>query len=114
MHEYPFTQQLLETVQRQARESQATSVTTVTLVVGDHSGVVGDSVQLFWEILREGTICENAELRVITVRSPWLCTVCGLEFERELFSFSCPECGADALPTKGGRECYIESIDVEP
>lgn len=113
MHEYPFTQQLLQTVQRQARESQATSVTTVTLVVGDRSGVVGESVQLYWEILREGTICENTELRIVAVRSPWLCTACGLEFDRELFSFSCPECGADALPTKGARECYLESIDFE-
>lgn len=113
MHEFPITQQIIKIVGWQAAELGASQVKSIKLVVGDYSGFVGDSIQMYFDVISEGTVCEGAAIEIKNIRSKMRCTGCGELFEREFLSFNCPKCGADGEPTEIGKEFYIEYIEVE-
>ena len=113
MHEYPITQQIIKIAENHAREADAEKVTAVNLVVGDYSGFIGDSIQMYFDIISEGTLCEGAEIRIQRVKPKLRCSSCGELFERKLFSFECPKCGGEGGPTEIGKEFYIDSIEVQ-
>lgn len=68
---------------------------------------------MYFDVITEGTCCENAELEMKHVKPKLRCKSCGQLFERALLSFSCPECGGDGEPTEIGREFYIDTIEAE-
>lgn len=113
MHEYPITQQIIKIAEKHATELCASQVKKIKLVVGDYSGFIGDSIQMYFDVISEGTLCEGAVIEIEHVKPKLRCTGCGALFERELLSFSCPECGAEGEPTKIGKEFYIDYIEVE-
>ncbi|MCL2492667.1 MAG: hydrogenase maturation nickel metallochaperone HypA [Clostridiales bacterium] len=113
MHEYPITESIIEIAQRQGREAGAARVSRISLVVGERSGYIPESIQMYFDIIARGTLCEGAALDITTVKPRLRCPVCGTEFERAPFSFACPICGADGEPTETGREFYIEEIEIE-
>ncbi len=113
MHEYPITQQIIKMAEARAVEVGSPRVHTVSLVVGDQSGFIGDSIQMYFDIIAQGTRCEGAVLSITSVKPKLHCTACDTLFYRKAFSFACPDCGLDGEPTEIGKEFYIASIDVE-
>lgn len=113
MHEYPITLEIIRLAENAARGKNASKVGKIVLVIGDLSGYVGDSVQLYFDEISRGTLCDGAMLEIRRVRSQVQCADCGLLFERKPFSYECPSCGGEAHPTKIGTEFYIEYIEVE-
>jgi hydrogenase nickel incorporation protein HypA/HybF len=112
MHEYPITESIIRIAEKHGREFRASRIESVTLVVGEQSGFIGDSIRMYFDIIAEGTLCAGADLIVKPVKSQLKCPVCGLMFHRKPMSFACPECGADGTPTEIGKEFYIESVTV--
>lgn len=113
MHEYPITEQIIKIAEKHAADAGASRVKNIKLVVGDYSGFVGDSIQMYFDIISEGTKCEGALIEIQHVKPKVKCTSCGEIFERQLLSFDCPKCGGLGEPTEIGKEFYIESIEVE-
>lgn len=112
MHEYPITKRIIEVANEFAEKNNAVKVKRINLVVGDYSGYVADSVELYFEIIAEGSLCENAELNIERVVPRLKCGNCGELFIRRPFSFQCPACGGEGGPTEIGKEFYIKSIEV--
>lgn len=111
MHELPVVQDIIRVVNNEAEKNRFVRIKSITVVVGEMSSVVDESVQMYFELLAEGTPCEQAKLifehRFATLK----CSACGHEFEHRK-SFSCPLCGGDGILVKGtGRELFIQSID---
>ncbi len=113
MHEYPITQQIIKIASKHCEESGGAKVSKINLVIGDYSGYVGSSVQMYFDIIAEGTICEGAEVSIRHIKPKLRCADCGALFEKQLLSFTCPECGGQGGPTDIGKEFYIESIEIE-
>jgi len=109
MHEYPLTQRIIETA---AKYAGGAKVRKISLVIGESSGVLGDSIRLYFDIIARGTVCADAEIEIESVRPMLRCAVCGALFERKPFSFACP-CGGEGVPTEIGREFYVKQIEVE-
>jgi hydrogenase nickel incorporation protein HypA/HybF len=82
-------------------------------VVGDYSGFIGESIQMYFDVISEGTLCEGAKVNIERVKPKLQCSQCGTYFERKPFSFACPACGGEGRPTEIGKEFYIDSIEVE-
>ena len=112
MHEYPITQRIIEIANEHAAKHNATEVKVINLVVGDYSGYVASSIELYFDIIAEGSICEKAKLNIERVIPKLKCTVCGELFIRKPFSFECPSCRGEGTPTKIGQEFYIKSIEI--
>ena len=113
MHEYPITEQIIKICTKHCREADAEHVLGVKLVVGDSSGFIGESIQMYFDIISEGTPCEGARLEIVRVKPQLRCPSCGEMFVRAPMSFDCPKCGTDGEPTEIGKEFYIEQIEVE-
>jgi hydrogenase nickel incorporation protein HypA/HybF len=113
MHEYSLTRQIVRIACRAAEENAAQRVTLVRLVVGGASGIVPESVQLYFDQIARGTPAEGAVLHVRLITPQMRCPVCERNFERPLFSFACPQCGALGTPTEIGTEFYVESVELE-
>ena len=113
MHELPITQQMIKIAEQHCRDHGGRRVTRIDLVIGDASGYVGSSVEMYFDVISEGTLCQGAELHITHVKPKLRCTVCGHLFERVPFSFACPDCGGDGIPSEVGREFRIETIQIE-
>lgn len=113
MHEYPITQQIIKIAGEHCEKQGGSRVTKINLVIGDYSGYVGSSVQMYFDIISEGTICEGAQVAIQHVKPKLKCADCGALFEKQPLSFDCPKCGGQGGPTDIGKEFYIESIEIE-
>lgn len=112
MHEYPITKRIIEISQEYANKYDAKEVKQINLVVGDYSGYVASSIELYFEIIAEGSLCQDARLNIRRIKPMLKCKECDTLFERKPFSFECSSCGGQGSPTEIGREFYIESIEI--
>lgn len=113
MHEYPVTLRIIEIAEETARKKNAARVRRIDLVVGEDSGFIGESIQMYFDAAAEGTLCQGARLTVEGVKPRLRCHSCGRLFTRRLFSFTCPFCGGEGGPTEIGKEFYIKSMELE-
>lgn len=112
MHEYPITKQIIKTADSYARQNNATEVKAINLVVGEYSGYVASSIELYFEIIASESLCKNAKLNIERIKPMLKCVSCEKLFERKPFVFECPFCGEQGKPTEIGREFYIKSIEI--
>ena len=113
MHEFAVTQSLFEIVLKQAENAGAKKITGVNMVLGALTGVVGDSVQFYFEFLSKNTPAEGAKLNIKTTPARARCNDCGTEFEVHDMTWFCPLCHNINLEITGGKELLLESIDIE-
>jgi hydrogenase nickel incorporation protein HypA/HybF len=114
VHELPVTQGILDVVLESAQKNGRGRVTAIELVIGDLSSIVDDSVQFYFDILSQGTNAQGAVLRFRRVHGIGRCGDCGHEFVVQIPLLpQCPRCGGLNLRVTGGREFYVDSIEVE-
>ncbi|OPZ86791.1 MAG: Hydrogenase/urease nickel incorporation protein HypA [Firmicutes bacterium ADurb.Bin419] len=112
MHEYSITQQIVKIAEENAKKYGATRIERISLVVGELSGFIGDSIQMYFDILAKDTLAEGAQLDITYVKPQLKCTKCKYYFYRSRFSFECPKCGGMGAPTEIGKEFYVKDIDI--
>jgi hydrogenase nickel incorporation protein HypA/HybF len=113
MHELPLVRSVIEKASANAAERGSKKVSSILLVVGDGSGYVPESIQMYFDIASAGSPCEGAQLSIRRVKPLMKCNLCGKLFERRPFTFDCPGCGGEGSPTETGQELYIEEIEIE-
>lgn len=113
MHEYPLTESIIKLATATAKENSAVRISRISLVVGELSGFIGDSIVMYFDILSQGTMAEGAKLSIRYIKPKLSCPQCGQLFERKRFDFKCPNCQVDGVPTEIGKEFFIEDIEIE-
>jgi hydrogenase nickel incorporation protein HypA/HybF len=114
MHELVITQNLLDTVLAEARKAEAREVTGVHLVVGELSGIASDCVQFYFDILKKDTVASRATIDFTPVPALFRCRDCHTEFHSGGETvWICPDCTGCSIEILNGRDCNIESIEVE-
>jgi hydrogenase nickel incorporation protein HypA/HybF len=112
MHEFSVVTYLLETVEAEAREHGASRVLTIDLVIGDRASIVDESLFFYFDMLKSGTLAEDAKLTARRVPSEFDCLECGNTYVAS-DDFHCPVCGGIGRVSSKGSEFYIESIEIE-
>lgn len=113
MHEYAVTQSMLNIALEEAKRVNAKKILEIRLVIGDLSTIIDDSVQMYFDIMSEGTVAQGAKLVFNRVKAEFKCKDCGEVFIKPLKGFDCPKCGGMGMPTGVGREFYIESLEID-
>ena len=113
MHEMAVTQSLLDIVLEEASKVEAEKVSRVTLVIGELSGLVDDSIQFYFDFMTKGTIAEGAKLNFTRIPARMKCRACGEEFSNAPDEWICPKCSQWQAEVIAGKEFYIDSIEVD-
>jgi hydrogenase nickel incorporation protein HypA/HybF len=113
MHELAITQSMLDLVLEQAEKAEAKSVGKINLVIGEMTGVVDRAVQFYFDFLSKGTAAEGAALAFKVIPTTAKCRNCHKKFELGEFDWTCPHCQSNNIEITGGKELFVESIEVE-
>lgn len=113
MHEYPITMEIVKMAEEHCAKEGGEKVTAINLVLGEYSGYVPESIDMYFEIISEGTKCEGAKVNIERIEAKLKCPDCGELFRKPHMSFACPRCGTDGEPTDIGKEFYIDTIEIQ-
>jgi hydrogenase nickel incorporation protein HypA/HybF len=113
MHELSTTEALLRTASDYAHKNKAKRVTALNLVIGELSGIIDDSVQFYWDMLSENSICEKSILNFDKRKAFMKCMTCENEFSLEGELSPCPSCSSMEIKFISGNEFLLESIEIE-
>jgi hydrogenase nickel incorporation protein HypA/HybF len=113
MHELSVTESILDISLSHAQKANAKKVTQINLVIGRLSSIIDDSIQFYWELVSEGTLCAGSTLHFTRIPAVLHCTSCSTDFEINEVLSPCPHCGGYQTTIKSGEEFYIDSIEVE-
>ena len=113
MHELSITEHLLEDCIREARAQNAVRIRVIRLCIGQLAGIVPDCIQIYLDMLSEGTIAEGARIESETLPVKVHCLDCQEEGEITPHQLKCPHCGSMRLKLLSGKEFYIKSLEVD-
>ena len=111
MHELSIAEELLDIIYRHAQDAGISRVISVSLRIGEYSGIFPDSLEFAFEVLSEGKMTENAELNIEKVSPKYVCRQCG--FSSGEYSEICNKCGLEEMRIEGGSELEIVSFEGE-
>jgi len=113
MHELAITQGILEIAEREAAKHDSSRIKAIKLQVGEFTGVVKEALEFSFEVIKLGTLAEQASLEIEVVKLRQRCPACDEIFvAKDRFDFLCPVCSMPA-EILSGRELRIEWIDLE-
>ena len=113
MHEAAIAQGILDLAIRTALQNGGGRIQRIKLRLGEFRGVVREALEFSFEAIKCGTLADQAELEVETVKLRVVCAECGeCECSPRDYNFLCPTCG-DPLQIIAGREMQMEYVDLE-
>lgn len=113
MHELSVTESILNIASTSAKQAGAQRVTDIYIVIGRLSSIVDDSVQFYWDMISENTICQGAILHFERRPATLLCLSCNHKFTLDSELAPCPECDSMQLVVQSGEEFFLDSIQIE-
>jgi hydrogenase nickel incorporation protein HypA/HybF len=112
MHEQSIVASLLSMALEDAKKDNARRIINIKLVVGELTGVEKDAVSFYFGFMAKSTIAAGASLEFNYTKAQLRCRDCDILFPRDGLEFNCPECNGKAIEIVGGRELYIESMEI--
>jgi hydrogenase nickel incorporation protein HypA/HybF len=113
MHELAVTENVLAIAQHHAEQAKATRVTAVHLVIGQLSSIIDDSLQFYWDLISEDSLCAGAKLHFERISARLECQDCGQQYTLVRELTNCPTCAGFSVKVLSGQEFYVSAIDVE-
>ena len=113
MHELAVTESILNIATKHAVQANAVRVSDVHLVIGQLSSIVDESVQFYWDMIAEGTICAGAQLHFQRKPAALKCLDCDHTYTLMGELTDCPNCHGARIKVVAGEEFYVESIEIE-
>lgn len=114
MHELSIVKHVIKTLREVAAENNVLKIGSVTLEVGEVSGVVIEQLTDCWNYFREkDELVKGAPLYVETIEAVTLCTSCENTYETVKFGKTCPRCGSTETYLLRGNEFSIKQIEAE-
>lgn len=88
-------------------------VVSVTLEVGDLSGIVPEAVEFCFEACTRDTLLDGARLIIERMPARGHCLDCGADFAVHAYYDPCPVCGGYGISVVSGEELRVKELEVE-
>jgi hydrogenase nickel incorporation protein HypA/HybF len=113
LHELGITQSIVDIAIKTAREQNAVKVLSVSIEIGELSGVVPDAVEFCFEVCTQKTLIEGSRLIIDYIPGRGICDDCNAKVKIDNMTFTCSECGSYALQRTQGEELAIKEVEIE-
>ena len=113
MHEMSLCESVMQILEETASKQGFSKVKTVWLEIGELSGVEVEAMRFSFEVIRRGTLADQAVLEIINVPGCAWCMPCGKNVSIAQRFDTCPDCGSYQLQVNGGDEMRIKELEVE-
>ena len=112
MHEMSLAEGIVEIVESTARASEARAVRAVWLELGALSHVEQEALRFSFDVVKRGTVAEDARLEVVTTPGRAWCMPCGASVDLVRLGEPCPTCGSYQLQVTQGEEMRVKEIEI--
>ena len=113
MHELGTIYYVIDTVEKLMVENQLTKVGSITLEVGEVSGIIPEYLNEFWAYARAKTEhFQETELKIEELKAVTYCQNCGKTYPTMQYAKICPYCKSDNTFLVTGNEYNIKEIDA--
>ncbi len=113
MHELGIVFHLIKMVDEVGEQNSLTSVSRVTLTLGEVSGVIPDYLADCWKWAAEkDDLVRGSELVVEEAPAVTLCNACGRTYGTVAHGKICPHCGSPDTVLASGDEVELTSIEA--
>lgn len=113
MHELGTIVYVIETVEKLAVEQKLVAVNSVTLEVGEVSGIVPDYLKDFWLYARKKSeLLKETELKILELPAVTFCQNCKKTYPTVQYAKTCPHCQSDNTFLITGNEFNIKEIEA--
>jgi hydrogenase nickel incorporation protein HypA/HybF len=123
VHEFATAQSIVKTITKVIKEKEIKKIYRIRLLIGELTLLSGEQLKFWIGEGLKGTVGEGAEILVKTLPPKIRCQECGYEggikvkedpsFHFSLPIFACPKCCGTKIEIIEGRDCLIESLEVE-
>lgn len=113
MHELGTISYVIDTVEKLAVENELSTIGSVTLEVGEVSGIVPRFLEDYWLYARRNTrFLQEAELKIQILPGVTFCEACGKTYPTVEHGKICPHCGSGSTYLLTGSEYNIKEIEA--
>ena len=114
MHELGIVKHVMKTLKEVAEENDLTKIGSVTLEVGEVSGVVHDLFSDCWNWYAEkDPLFKGSVLKIEVLPAVTYCEHCRRTYPTVKFGKTCPYCGSGETYLYKGNECTIKEIEAQ-
>ena len=114
MHELGIIMQVNKALIEIAAENNVQSIASVTLEIGEVSGIVPSYFEDCWKYFRQKSeLLKQAELHLEMIEGVTYCNVCKQVYETKKYGKTCPFCHQEDTYLLQGNECTIKEIEAE-
>ena len=114
MHELGIVTHVMKTLEDVAKENHVTKIGSVTLEVGEVSGIITDYFTDCWDYFKKKKpLFEESVLKLEITPVVTYCEGCGRTYETVRYGKICPYCGSPETYLLVGNECSIKEIEAE-
>ena len=105
---------LAKTLDETAKEQHITKIGSVTLEVGEVSGIMTDLFTDAWDYFKKKhPVLSESQLKLETIPAVTYCSGCGKNYETVRYGKECPYCHSPETWLVQGNECIIKEIEAE-
>ena len=113
MHELGIVFHVIKRLENLAAEQKLTAIQSVTLELGEVSGVVPEFLEDGWKwAVKKSTVLTNAALKIETLPAVTICNACGKTYGTVENGKTCPYCKSEDPVLQTGNEMNIKEIEA--
>ncbi|MBQ5537873.1 MAG: hydrogenase maturation nickel metallochaperone HypA [Treponema sp.] len=113
MHELGIVFHVIKRLENLAEENKLSEIQSVTLEIGEVSGVVPEYLQDCWKwAVKKTEIMQKSELKIEPIEAVTICNDCKKTYRTVEFGKTCPNCKSDNTVLQVGNEMNIKQIEA--
>ena len=113
MHELGIVMHVAKTLDEVAEENHLTSIGSVTLEVGEVSGIITDYFVDCWDYFKvRHPLLKDCRMKLEMIEGITFCEDCKREYRTIKYGRICPYCDSEHTYLLQGNECNIKQIEA--
>lgn len=114
MHELSIVENIVETLEDFSMTNKLSKIGSVSLVMGEVSGVVEHYLTDAWDwFTKDSDLLRGSKLLIEKKTAITICNNCGKTYKTLEFAKVCPYCHSENTVLKEGDELYIKEIEAQ-